>query len=334
MNIIAACIGNRIIYWDSIILAASAAVCFCLFMAYYSVNGGGTLSIIISVPVSFALSLLMSRIIYWYCHQEQFSGIKSALFSYSHGSFCIVGIIIGFLISAVILKTISAEKDMGLFLDCSAPGLSAGLVLVRLSSLFNSSCRGKIVISTEYLQRLPLASCVNTSSGITEYRLATFFLEAIAFGLIFVVVVIHFAVSYSENQGKKPKHGAVFETFIVLYGVIELISESTRYDAAFFTFNAFISVAQMASAVAVSILFTAYIIGMINKRGFRPADVILIIVYLLSVAGVGISEYLVQRHANWYASCYVCMGVCCILMAIITFWARGRFIRCSQVTDA
>ena len=30
---------------------------------------------------------------------------------------------------------------------------------------------------------------------------------------------------------------------------------------------------------------------------------------------VGITEYLVQRHGDWYLSCYGAMGLACVLMA-------------------
>ena len=39
----------------------------------------------------------------------------------------------------------------------------------------------------------------------------------------------------------------------------------------------------------------------------------------LVLGGTGASEYLVQRHGNWYLGCYSAMAVCCFLMAFVVY---------------
>ena len=53
----------------------------------------------------------------------------------------------------------------------------------------------------------------------------------------------------------------------------------------------------------------------IRAEGLRPRHILVWFLCLLSLGGAGISEYLVQRHGDWYLSCYAFMAFWLILMA-------------------
>ena len=44
------------------------------------------------------------------------------------------------------------------------------------------------------------------------------------------------------------------------------------------------------------------------------------LVWFFALAGVGNTEFLVQRHGDWYLSCYGAMALCCLILALIVYY--------------
>lgn len=141
---------------------------------------------------------------------------------------------------------------MARLLDCVAPGGALIVVFIRLSALFNSSCRSKIAITTPLLQHLPIGSGITNSMGAVEYRFATFFVQAILM-LCVTVLLLYFFFARRRLPMKEgcPRDGNVAWMFLTFHSAVELLMDSTRYDSSFMHFNAFVSIVQIVSAVCI-----------------------------------------------------------------------------------
>ena len=298
MREVAFCFGHVILYWDTILLALACIAGFLALWGAYGANGGKRSAFLALVPLGVVLSLAVSRLMFWSCHSEQFSSLAAALAPGSSGGFCLSGVVIGFVLAALLLRFTGLEKDTALLLDCAAPALALCLSLVRLSALFNASCRGKVPITDVRLCRLPFAAAV---PGGTEYRFASFFVGALLF---------------LRRWGRR---GDVFLAFLVLCSAVELVIDSTRNDASYFTFNAFISVAQILSAAAMLAVLVVFSRRSIRSGGPKLHRLLCCVAWLLGAAIAGVSEYLVQRHGNWQLGCYTLMTIGALILLFATF---------------
>jgi hypothetical protein len=103
--------------------------------------------------------------------------------------------------------------------------------------------------------------------------------------------------------------------FLNWYSAIEVLADSTRYDSSFTRLNGFVSVVQTTCGVFMLSVLVIASIRAIRAEGLRPRHILVWFLWLLSLGGAGISEYLVQRHGDWYLSCYAFMAFWLILMA-------------------
>lgn len=329
MSSAALCLGTRIIYWDSILISLAALVCLFVLYAAYAPNGRHPAVLLLYSPLALALAFAVSRLMYWYCHQEQFSGLLSAFAMASNGSYCLAGIVIGFALAALLLGLIRLE-DSGLLLDSCAPALALGLTVLRLSSLFNNSCRGKALITEARFQRLPFAFPSVTASGAAEYRFAAFFAEALAFLLAFLLLLWLHSRFYGKHTRRRSRslmpavRGDLFLFFLLFYSAAELVVDSTRNDATFFHFNAFVSVAQMLGAVAILAVLIVFSVRSVRRSGVRIWHVLCWLLWLLGLGGVAACEYLVQRHGDWQLKCYALMSLACLVMVAAASMLRRR----------
>lgn len=308
MSEIAFFLGNTVIRYDAALIALAALVCLFTSLALYTRQGGRAAVLCLLTPVMWALSFVLCRSVYWACHPEQFASLPAALADRRVWGYCLCGIPLGFGLTALLGRAVALEKRTRLLLDSLAPGLSLGLSLVRLSAAFNGGVRGKVAVTAPALQRLPFA--FPDAGG--EYRFAAFFVEALLFCLFAGILLAVFLRRYRQDR----QSGEVFFLFLLLYSLTELVIDSTRSDAAYFTFNAFISVAQILSAVTVLALLIVY--RMRARRTENPGKSRWVIwgLYLLGLIGAGVCEYMVQRHGNRQLLCYSLMTLGCLVMLL------------------
>ena len=155
MSQIAICVGSVVIYWSAIIIFLAVAVTFAFAYSLYAANGGKKAAMWAMLPISIVLGVVLSRLIHWYCHAEQYAGLVGALTDFGSGDYCLPGAFFGVVIAVLIVKALRLTDDAALMFDCLAPAAPLGVAVIRLSALFNTSCRGKIQINNPALQRLP-----------------------------------------------------------------------------------------------------------------------------------------------------------------------------------
>ena len=317
MNPIAVYTGDFMLYWSAIIIAFGIAAGFAMSQALYTSYAGSGRALWVLFPIAVALSVVFCRLIHWYCHAEQYAGLIGALTDYSSGGYVLPGALLGTFLAAKIVGAMGFTDNVPRLLDAVAPGGAIIVAFIRLSALFNSSCRGKIAVTNPMLQHLPLASPVY-SSGPDDYRFATFFVQFLLMLLVFMLLFCFYNKRRNvPMKGGKSRDGHVAMMFLLYYGAVEIIMDSTRYDSSFLHFNGFVSVVQIISAVLVVFVLVYYSVLSIKVNGFKVYHLLLWLLALAALGGGGGCEYLVQRHGDWYLKCYGAMALCILALCFV-----------------
>ena len=82
---IAFIIGERFLYWNSILLALAAAAAICVFLSLYLSTPGRGAAAAVAVPMALVLSMVLSRLVHWYCRVDSYASLWAALTNYSTG---------------------------------------------------------------------------------------------------------------------------------------------------------------------------------------------------------------------------------------------------------
>ena len=157
MSQIAFYIGERGIHWSAIIITMGTLCCLSLTIALFRQRSESLRPILFYFPAATILGLLFARLIHWYFNTEIYGSLGAALSNFDLGSFSIPGLILGIWLAAWIVYRLELVPNSGMLLDCTAPGLALLIAFVRLSALFNNTCRSRIEIHRPLLKTLPFA---------------------------------------------------------------------------------------------------------------------------------------------------------------------------------
>ena len=312
--------GGTFIYWSSIILALAAATAIAIFAATYLAKGGDVLALSLAIPASMVSSVVLSRLIHWYCREDAYESIRVAMTDYTSGGFALMGVFAGCLLTACLLRLIRISKNLPQMLDAMAIGGGAGIAVGRLASLFNASDRGMILADTV---GMPFAYPVtNAVSGVVENRLATFMLQSITTAGIVAALLLYMLITALRKR--KLKDGDVFLIFLPAYSVCQVIFDSTRYDSLYLRSNGFVSVVQILGAVGLVAAIVVFSVRMVKNAGkFKIWFVGIWLAILGLLGGAGYMEYYVQRHGNQAAFAYTVMGACLLTVLLIVLIIRA-----------
>lgn len=316
MNPTAVFTGSFSIYWSTVVIMLGILSCFALTYSLFTSRRGKGVTVWALFLFSLVFSVILSRAIHWYCHFEQYTSFISALTDYSVGSYCLPGAFIGVILAVLLIRLLGLTNKPGRLLDCLAPGAVLAIAFIRLSALFNYSCRGKIVVNTPILQHLPLASKIATG----EYRFATFFVEFIVLLVLFAWLLgFFFKRRRAVMKGDAPRDGNVALMFLLWYSAIEFVFDSSRYDSSFLRSNGFVSIVQIICAVSILLVLIVYSVRSVKVNGLGVRHFVIWIGWLVSLGVVGYTEYLVQRHGNWYIRCYSAMSIACFALGFFVY---------------
>ena len=319
MNPIAMILGSHVIYWNAVVIVLGVAACFCLTMALFTAHGGRAVALWLLLPLAILLSLPLARAINWYCHSEKYLSFWKAVTDYSRGDYCLAGVILGTGLAGLIVHRLGFVQNLRRLYDCLAPGAALGIALIRLSELFTNADRGKAVVTNPAFQRLPFSTEI-TSSG--EWRIATFYFQFVMMLVIFVLLMRFFVKRRRwPMKAGQPRDGHVALMFLSWLSALDLMADSSRYDASFLRLNGFVSMVQIVSAVTLLVILFIYSRRSVRANGMKPQLVILWVVFFLAAGLTGFVEWLVQRHGNWYLSCYFLMSLSCLTMALMDYRA-------------
>ena len=317
MNQVAFILENTTIYWHSIVMALSVLAGICFFMAccnHLRISGVHAAA---TVLTGLALSLLISRLMYWYSRADSFKSFGQALTTPASGSYSLTGVFIGCAITALIMGIRSGK--LAKLLDCMSVAGCSALCLGRLSNFFTTADRGQIVTEMTFL---PWAYPVmNAASGMPDYRLATFVFQSIIAGILFLVLGVLF---FSDRKKTRIPHGDITLLFLMVYSASQILLDSTRYDSLYFRSNGFVSIVQVLCAVVLGVSIILVSVRAVKARGLQRwmIGAWAILVALFGLAGY--MEYYVQRHGKLAFFSYTVMEHCLIgiLVVAICLWRQ------------
>lgn len=309
--------GQTVIYWNSILLTLGTATAICFFLAFYVGKCGNVVAGFTAVPLSLVLSLLAARFFHWYCRADSYESFHAAMTQWDVGGYALMGVFLGCVAAAALLRLVRLSRSLPEMLDCMSLAGCAGIAVGRLASFFNSSDRGQVVQSTKSLPWVyPVTNAV---SGATEYRLATFLLQAMVALVLLVVLGTFFVRSFARGKGRD---GDTCLIFLMCYGASQVVLDSTRYDSLFFRSNGFVSVVQVLGALALALAIVVFSVRMVKGRGFRFWQVLLWLVVAAGIGGAGFMEYYVQRRGNEAVFAYSVMSGCLLGVIALTLVIR------------
>lgn len=307
--------GEANVYWQSVALVAAAAVAICFFLAFYLGKSGNAAAGFAVIPLSIALSMVLARFFHWYSRTDSYSGFLSAMTDYSSGGYALTGVFLGCFLAAALTRLARLSGSLPEMLDCMSIAGAAGICVGRLNSLFNSSDRGQVLAN---FKSLPFAYPVtNAVSGATEYRLATFMLQAIVALCLFITLALFY-----RKESESRKDGDTCVIFLMCYGASQAVLDSTRYDSLFFRSNGFVSIVQVLGAIALVGGLVYFSMRLVKNKGFRFWYLPLWLLAAAALGGAGYMEYYVQRHGSTALMSYSVMSLCLAFAAAIALLIR------------
>lgn len=328
MERIALIASEHIISWNALILTLASAVAICVFLAVYLGCAQKVTAAFLASALSVALSIPAARAVHWYCYAESYPDFSTAMTDYSTGGYALVGVFAACILAAVVLRLLRISPNLPQMLDCMSIAGAFGIAVGRLSCLFTGADRGQMV---ESVRTMPwVYPVVNATSGATEYRLATFLLQAMVAGALGIGLCIFYLAFRRRNQ----KDGDTALIFLLFYGASQIVLDSTRYDSMYFRSNGFVSVVQVLSLVVLVIAMVVFSVRLVQASGFHKRYLIGWIAQLALLGGAGYMEYHVQRHGNEAVLAYSVMSACLLVAVVLTLLTRFGAARATKTVPA
>ena len=127
MDRIAYIIGETFIFWSPIILALAALTAICLFVGLYLSRSCNGIGAFMAVPLAFVFSMVLSRLIHWYCRTDSYASFEVAMTDYTTGNYALLGVVLGCVLTACLLRLIRVVKNLPEMLDSMALAGAAGI---------------------------------------------------------------------------------------------------------------------------------------------------------------------------------------------------------------
>lgn len=311
MDKVAVFSGTEQIYWHAIIMVAAISASIILFFLLRCFQKCRYTGVLWVTAVSIPLGLLFARAIYWYFRQELYSGVKDIIAKMSDGGYCLYGAALGVILSILIVNFVGRFKSLPEFFDAAAPAAALGVCIGRLASWFSSADRGK-VIENERFHKFPFTVYDSTQN---QWCLATFFFEALAAGIICVILIVLFIRIYAFDSKKNYRRGDLALLLALMYGSAQCVLESLRVDSLYLVSLGFVRVSQIISAILVGAVLVVFSIRLVRKYGFKWNMAAL---WGACAALLGVAFYMELRlTSEVYVRNYTVMSVCMFIICSI-----------------
>lgn len=268
----------------------------------------------------FVLGTGLARLLHWYFNPEMYAGFGEAFSDPTVGAYMLPGMLVGVGLAAWITEKLRLAPSARELLDCAAPGTALLIAALRLSALWDDSCRGLMQVSRAF-RKLPFGTPLTDAAGNVRWVFATFAVAACLMLLVSALVYLHCRRPIIPRI--RMGTGEVARWTLLLYGAVEIVMDSTRYDSPLMHFrfltdlnqySAFISLAQVFAGVCALAVLVAYSVRSIRANGFKIWHAAAWLLFALSLFGIGkLGEYDVQRYAS-YGRSYTAMILSLALM--------------------
>lgn len=323
MERIALIYGSVFVYWSDILLVLGAATAICVYLAL-ALPGERAAAVMLSVPMALAASLVLARLLHWYCRTDSYESLQAAMTDFASGGYALAGAFAGCMLTALLLRLARVSKNLPHMLDCMALAGSAGIAVGRLSCFFNTADRGMVVQS---FVELPWAWPVtNPVSRAEELRLATFCLQAMVCAGLFVVLLVF---GLAAIRKKTARHGDTCLIFLLCYGASQVLLDSTRNDSLYFRSNGFVSIVQVLGACGIGLAAIVFSVRLVRYRGWKNWYPALWLTFAGLMGLGGYMEYYVQRHSHeavlgYNVMALVLLGIVAVVLGIRVLAVSGE----------
>lgn len=247
MNDLLMVIGNTYIYWHSVIMMAALVVMLVMVIKLRMMQKKPFQLLLLSLLISAPVSLVFSRLGYWWFAQQKFGG-AFPLSNFADGGHMLYAAIIGIIAAFTAVYAVARRmNELPGDLDLLAVSGAAAICIGRLSAFFSDDDKG-MVIKNEAAQRFPL--CVyNERTG--EWRLSVFIFEAAAAAVVFALLLLAFR-KLGKLGFSRRFDGDIAALFLLSYGAFQAVFESLRSDSLYMVSLGLVRISQLLSAVAMA----------------------------------------------------------------------------------
>lgn len=329
MNPIAVSVGGFTVYWSSIVIVLGVLAGFLLSLSLCRGGKCRASAVICFYPLVVFFSVIFCRVIHWYISMDKYASFWAALTNYAVGGYCIAGVIPAALLAGGIARMLGLIGRVGSLFDAVIPGALMSVAFIRLADVFGTACRSKITITTPLLCRMPFSFPVTDTAGNVIYRFATFFISF----LLLLILSIFLVRLYRQRRDALMISGVSGTGNIACLGLafacaVEIVLDSTRSDPVsmhfvFLTklnkYVGFISVTMLTCAICILCVFIRYFKG--AKRKSKMKASLLLVLYIVSLIGVAVAEYLVQRFTGMFILFRSIQTLSAVLMALSVWFA-------------
>ena len=258
MHKIAFIIGDQFVYWTPIMIAVGVLAAVCMFLALHIFAGGKTAGAFAAAPLAIAFSLLLGRLVYWFCAPEQYGSLRKALTTFSVDGYALTGIVVGCVSAACFVRLLGLSKNLPVMLDTMSLAGLFGISVGKLNHFFNQGCRADSeLLRSSSLEKIPFDP-FNPASTNTSIWQATFLLQAIVYAVLFVLLVAFFLLL----GRKKPGHTCLLAG--LFYGAALLVLEGMRYDGLLVPWISGLTFGQLSGVLLFLASLTVYIMRLIG----------------------------------------------------------------------
>ena len=104
--------GETIYYWSSIVLTLATLTAICFFWSLYLGRGGNGIAAFSVIPLAIALSLLLGRLVHWYCRTSSYDSFEAAMKPFSPGGYALLGVFAGCVLAAVVIRLLHFDRNL------------------------------------------------------------------------------------------------------------------------------------------------------------------------------------------------------------------------------
>ena len=136
MEKIAFIIGERFIYWSPVIITFAVFAAIFMFVAIHMDRTKNVTGTFLIAALAVALSLMLSRLVHWYCRPDNYADLATAMTDHSSGGYALFGVFVGCGIAATLVRMTGLTQNLPLSLDCMSLAGALGMCVGRLSHFF------------------------------------------------------------------------------------------------------------------------------------------------------------------------------------------------------
>lgn len=303
--------------WFGVMVAAACLVGLCVTCLLRKFQKGSVNEILTVFCIGAPLALILSRL--QYCLLRSDVGISYIFKGMHQGGYGLYGAMLGILaaigITALLFKVSFSELT-----DCVAAA-GAGIIAVgRFATRFTMDDLGFEIAPNVFTVE---------EAGLT--RLAVFYLDGIVESVIFVLCIGLFFFSYCRKNSTFTK-GNVALIFLMLHGLSQVVMDSLRTTTHCLFNNDFVKASQIIGIVSWLVIIIMFVCRLVKKQLFRKEFWGIFAVFAVLIVVSIRMEYRVG--AGNYISAHMVMGICMVIMAVLSLIIVGISEKKSKAVPA